>query len=152
MLNIRPIFALAVIACFSSCGGRSSLSPFSSDGCTLFPDESKITGTDWCECCFSHDIAYWKGGTSEQRKLADLKLKECVEATTGNSILANVMYEGVRKGGSPYFVNWYRWGYGWEYERKYKALSAEEEEMASELLKEYYKSGKKGVCAIKTVT
>ena len=36
------------------------------------------------------------------------------------------MYEGVRFGGSPYFYNWYRWGYGWGYERGYGELSIEE--------------------------
>jgi hypothetical protein len=36
----------------------------------------------------------------------------------------------VRFGGSPYFYNWYRWGYGWSYLRndrgKYQALTEDE--------------------------
>lgn len=57
------------------------------------------------------------------------------------------MYEGVRFGGSPYFYNWYRWGYGWGYDRKYAALSKAENARAKELLQAYYAANKQSYCA-----
>ena len=64
----------------------------------------------------------------------------------GNVALAMLMYEGVRFGGSPYFYNWYRWGYGWSYDRKYQALTIDEHEHADELVEEYFATVKKPVC------
>jgi len=116
----------------------SCLSDFSSDGCSLFPDRSLINSDDWCECCLEHDIAYWQGGTHAQRLEADEKLRDCVLEKTGNQALAEAMYQGVRFGGSPYFYNWYRWGYGWSYERKYQALTLEEQRLVSDKLVKYF--------------
>ena len=129
------------------CSSDQQLSPFSSDGCSLFPDSSIITGADWCTCCFEHDIAYWKGGTEAEREAADRALQACVEARTGNTVLARAMYEGVQAGGSPYFYNWYRWGYGWSYERKYQALTPSELKTADALLQQYYDGQPAAVCA-----
>ena len=66
----------------------------------------------------------------------------------GNVALAMLMYEGVRFGGSPYFYNWYRWGYGWSQDRKYQALTSEERQHADELVEEYFATVKKPVCPI----
>ena len=115
-----------------------SLSDFTSDGCSLFPDRSLINSDDWCECCLEHDVAYWQGGTEAQRVIADQMLRDCVLEKTGNQALAEAMYQGVRFGGSPYFYNWYRWGYGWSYQRKYQELSIEEQRLVSEKLVEYF--------------
>lgn len=122
------------------------LKPFSSDGCSLFPDADLLTDQDWCDCCLHHDVAYWKGGTEEQREQADNNLRDCVEEKTRNPVLASVMYEGVRVGGSPYFYNWYRWGYGWPYERKYQRLTAEEEALAQKLVDQFWRSDNVDVC------
>lgn len=130
------------------CSGDSVLSPFASDGCSLFPDASLISTNDWCDCCFAHDIAYWRGGTRSQRQLADDALKACVEEKTQNTLLASLMYEGVRFGGSPYFYNWYRWGYGWGYDRKYQTLSAAEIKRADALLEEYFSTAQPSICDI----
>ena len=54
------------------------------------------------------------------------------------------MYQGVRFGGSPYFYNWYRWGYGWSYERKYQKLTLEEQRLVSDKLFEYFEQTKDG--------
>jgi len=136
--------AIAVLA--ASCSSDSGLRPFSSDGCSLFPDRSLINEDDWCSCCFEHDILYWRGGTSEEREAADQELKKCVFEKTQNEALATLMYEGVHVGGSPYFYSWYRWGYGWDYERKYQALTQSEVKLAEELLEDYF-SGESGqVC------
>ena len=106
-----------------------------------------INADDWCSCCFEHDIEYWRGGTYEEREAADLKLRNCVSEKTQNETLATLMYEGVRVGGSPYFYNWYRWGYGWDYERKYQSLTRSEHEMAEKLLDDYFSSEPTPVCA-----
>jgi hypothetical protein len=131
-----------------ACSPDSGLRPFSSDGCSLFPDSSLISKADWCSCCFEHDLAYWRGGTSEERKAADTRLKDCVSGKTGNETLATLMYEGVRFGGSPYFYNWYRWGYGWNYNRKYEPLTQGEQKRADELVDAYFASAGESVCPI----
>jgi hypothetical protein len=92
-----------------------NLSPFTSDGCSLFPDKDYQRGDSWCACCIEHDYAYWKGGTDAERLAADRALAECVRKSTGDSALAQLMYSGVRAGGSEVFPTWYRWGYGWPY-------------------------------------
>ncbi len=133
-------------ALISGCSSDTPLRPFASDGCSLFPDESWLTGADWCACCFEHDIAYWRGGTAAEREAADLALRECVAARTGDENLAAAMHAGVRAGGSPYFYNWYRWGYGWGYERKYAPLTPVERDRADVLLEQYYEAGNPAGC------
>jgi hypothetical protein len=114
------------------------LSDFTSDGCSLFPDSSLIHADDWCECCLEHDIAYWRGGTEAERLAADKALRDCVLQQTGDAQLAEAMYIGVRMGGSPYFKNWYRWGYGWNYARKYQTLTKEEKALAEAKLQAFF--------------
>jgi len=139
------LVASVAIGCSST---ESELRPFSSDGCSLFPDSSLISESDWCSCCFEHDLAYWRGGTAAEREQADSVLKDCVAEKAGNESLAIMMYEGVRLGGSPYFYSWYRWGYGWGYERKYQALSPAEVETADSLIKKYFAANEVSACPI----
>lgn len=113
------------------------LADFTSDGCSLFIDGTFENPELWKECCLLHDMAYWRGGTEEERKQADLAFKACVEKKTGDPILANLMYEAVRAGGAPHFPTWYRWGYGWPLGRGYQALTPEEEKLAEQKLKDY---------------
>ena len=146
-LNTFYLFLCIII---SACSNRSELSPFASDGCSLFPDSFVITKKDWCECCFQHDVAYWQGGTELQREKADVALKQCVLEKTDDKTLAKVMYDGVRFGGSPYFYNWYRWGYGWSYlsngRGKYQALTDNELEQVKMLTEQYLASNKNNYC------
>jgi len=81
------------------------LKPFKTDGCSMFPDHK------WRDCCVTHDKAYWKGGTKEQRKVADKKLYKCVKSK-GYKIVAVLMYIGVRIGGVSYLPTPWRWGFG----------------------------------------
>jgi hypothetical protein len=67
------------------------------------------------------------GGTAEQRLEVDLRLKACVIEKITNKALAFLMYQGVRVGGSPYLNTSFRWGYGWEYVRKYQPLTVLEQ-------------------------
>lgn len=80
--------------------------PFTTDGCTLSPD-----GT-WQACCVEHDMIYWCGGSAEERRQSDARLRACVVGNGGRRI-ASIMYAGVRLGGSPWWPAYWRWGYGW---------------------------------------
>jgi len=124
----------------------AELKPFTSDGCSLFPDGTPKDRAAWCGCCFDHDIAYWQGGTAEDREKADDALRGCVLLRTGDKALADAMRLGVRAGGHPVSVMWYRWGYGWDLGRGYKALTEDEKRQAAALLEEYRKSRPAGFC------
>ncbi len=111
---------------------RITLKPFSSDGCSLFPDGTLKQRELWLNCCTAHDKAYWAGGTQEQRREADEALKQCV-ADVGEPHIAELMLQGVRVGGSPHWPTSFRWGYGWPFGRGYKPLSDEEKQLVENL-------------------
>lgn len=133
------VFALVVSlsACVSMQVEQFSLRPFSTDGCSLFPDRAYINKKDWCACCVAHDLAYWRGGDAEARLAADVALRDCVLKSTNNKALAELMFVGVRAGGGPYFFTPYRWGYGWQFGRAYSPLNADELALAERLDAEY---------------
>ena len=146
---MNRFFLANVLACVLLTGGRataSDLNEFTSDGCSLFPDGTLRDRTLWCNCCFNHDIAYWRGGSEDERKEADKALRACVLDRTGNKALAEMMYDGVRVGGSPVFPTWYRWGYGWKYGRGYKPLTGEEPKQVADMLDRYKKTRPSGYC------
>lgn len=103
------------------------LKPFTTDGCSAFPDGDRSQNAKWIDCCIRHDFAYWKGGTVKEREKADAELKQCVEEL-GEKNISLLMHLGVRLGGSPFYPTWYRWGYGWPYLRGYEPLSEEEQQ------------------------
>ncbi len=146
MYKILGLFTLLML--FSSGCWGENIKPFSSDGCSLFPDASLITKIDWCDCCYQHDLAYWRGGTKEQRNQADLALKQCIMDKTENKHLANMMFKGVQFGGSPYFYTWYRWGYGWSYGRGFTELNRGEIKQADDALILYAKTSTKQACPL----
>ena len=98
---------------------ESKLHPFTTDGCTMFPDGK------WLQCCIEHDKKYWVGGTLEDRKTADQELKKCV-IEDSNKVTGLIVYLGVRFGGRPVYSTHFRWGYGWKEKRDYSPLSNEE--------------------------
>ena len=122
--------------CFLSSCSSGELKPFTSDGCSSFPDGTIDQQTLWLNCCIKHDLSYWKGGTYQQRYTADLALEQCV-ADIGEPDVAKIMLAGVRVGGGPYFPTTYRWGYGWPYPRGYKALTASEKQQVTQKLNEF---------------
>jgi hypothetical protein len=124
----------------------ADLKDFTSDGCSLFPDGTTRRRAQWCDCCFAHDIAYWRGGTESERKKADEELRDCVRKRTGSGAMASLMYEGVRKGGHPAFPTWYRWAYGWDYGRGYQPLTDEEQKQVKNKLEEYTGKHPAGYC------
>lgn len=149
MLN--PLKTLCIgfgIALASSTSYAENISPFTSDGCSAFPNGNMEQQSLWLNCCVMHDLAYWQGGTYEERVTADAELASCV-ADTGESEISKLMHAGVRVGGSPYFPMPYRWGYGWPYPRGYKELSKEEKNHAKQQLKNFIKLLTKAESALK---
>ena len=144
--KLRWLIPAAIILLGGGCATGKGLRPFSSDGCSLFPDGALNAPGLWCDCCFTHDISYWQGGTSADRLLADQALRQCVLERTADSALATMMYDGVRLGGHPAFPTWYRWGYGWPYGRGYAPLQAAEERQVQEKLDAYLARHPRGYC------
>tara|TARA_B100000963_G_scaffold361561_2_gene397691 strand:- start:8605 stop:9036 length:432 start_codon:yes stop_codon:yes gene_type:complete len=135
---VSKMSLVSVFFCLLGCNeSKKELADFTSDGCSLFINGTFANPDLWEDCCTLHDMAYWRGGTEEERKQADLAFRSCVEKKTGNSELAEVMYQAVRTGGEPYFPTWYRWGYGWPVGRGYRAISPEEEKMVEQKLRKF---------------
>lgn len=122
---IRACFFLFLLS--SATASADELKPFTTDGCSVFPDGSIKHQSLWVNCCIRHDLAYWKGGTYDERLVADQTLQQCV-ASVGEPEIAQIMLAGVRVGGSPYFPTFYRWGYGWDFPRGYQGLSESEQQ------------------------
>jgi hypothetical protein len=124
-INImRYIFTFSLLL-LSLTLSAEEIQPFTSDGCSAFPDGTFTENELWLSCCTAHDYAYWQGGTYDERLIADKALQHCV-AKVGQPEVATLMLFGVRIGGSPYFPTTFRWGYGWSYPRWYQALTEEE--------------------------
>ena len=102
-----------------------TLKPFTSDGCSAFPDGTLKQEELWLSCCKKHDFDYWKGGTYQQRLQSDIQLKHCV-TNVGEPEIAVLMLSGVRVGGTPYLPTSFRWGYGWSYPKMYGELTLDE--------------------------
>ncbi len=117
------LLTLLAVAALPVCG--DTLRPFTTDGCSMFPDGTYQQQSLWMECCIRHDLAYWKGGTKQERLAADQTLEQCV-TQVGEPEIAKLMLAGVRIGGSPFFPTSYRWGYGWSYQRGYAPLTEQE--------------------------
>lgn len=130
----------------TACASTQGLQPFTTDGCSLFPDRSLVSTSDWCGCCLAHDLAYWRGGTAQERIQADQDLKSCVLAASASPELADLMFLGVRTGGGPYSLTPYRWGYGWPLGRPYGPLSSTEKIQASALRTQYASTNPALVC------
>lgn len=131
---LRALLWLCLLIVSPAC--VAELKPFTSDGCSVFPDGTLSEQKLWLACCTQHDFEYWKGGTYEQRLKSDQKLKSCV-AEVGQPEVAAIMLLGVRVGGSPYLPTEFRWGYGWPYPREYKPLTPEEIAQVKLLAKDY---------------
>jgi len=122
-MRFRLVVSLLVFTIpVSNAGG---LKPFSSDGCSAFPDGTPKEKQLWLACCTKHDLAYWQGGSYDERLRADKSLRQCV-ATVGKPHIAKLMLAGVRVGGTPYLPTSFRWGYGWPYPKLYGELIEEE--------------------------
>ncbi len=85
------------------------------NNCTGF-----VNGT-WGHCCYEHDILYWIGGTYQDRKNADTRLKQCVNVSRGPG---DIMYEGVRRFGFEF------WSAAWGHV-SFSALTQEERDLVN---------------------
>jgi len=130
--KLMRIFIYLLFTLVSVSAQAETIKPFTSDGCSMFPDGTFEQKKLWLSCCTAHDYAYWQGGSYEERLFADEQLQLCV-ANVGQPQIANLMLAGVRVGGSPYLPTSFRWGYGWSYPRFYKALTAEEKRQIPKL-------------------
>lgn len=103
----------AELRCVERRGGEAFLpqNAFRTDGCTLWPD------SEWQSCCVEHDMTYWCGGSSEERKESDTEIRRCV-AETGHPVIGALMSGVIRVSGSRVFPTPWRWGYGWPWPRK----------------------------------
>jgi len=137
MSNHCLAYSLISLCLSVKCVGAAELADFSSDGCSQFPDGTFTQQDLWCDCCITHDIAYWQGGNRQQKKQADEALRQCVLQKTDNKLLADTMYYGVTLGGSPVFPVWYRWGYGWRYGRGFQSLNEYEQQQVTDQLQQY---------------
>jgi hypothetical protein len=147
-LPFESSLAAALLAGLAGCAAAPApaLAPFTTDGCSLFPNRAPIGAADWCGCCVAHDLAYWRGGTEDERLAADRELERCVTDAVHEPALATAMFAGVRAGGSPYFVTPYRWAYGWPYGRGYQPLDARERAQAATLQAEYLAGAAAPMC------
>lgn len=91
--------------------------PFYSDGCSAWPDGDLYT------CCLEHDIAYWCGGSEEDRRQADRRLQACADVQDPGQ--SGLVYAGVRVGGAPWLPLPWRWGYGHPYGSGYSDSSSD---------------------------
>ena len=133
-------YVLLTFITFLSPAKASQIKPFTSDGCSAFPEGTLKQKELWLRCCTIHDLAYWQGGTYQQRIDADIALKQCV-AAVGQKEIAVLMLAGVRVGGSPFFPTSFRWGYGWPYPKFYGELSEEEQaQIKQQLASSEYKT------------
>jgi len=125
MIKSPIIIALiiSVSSCYAHATAPNTLNPFTTDGCSLFPDGSLSNDSLWLHCCRAHDFDYWQGGTQSQRVASDKRLQHCVEQVSPFG-LGVMMYLGVRIGGSPMWPTSFRWGYGWNASREYSPISA----------------------------
>jgi len=112
------VLLLLFISLLSTITNAEQIKPFTSDGCSSFPDGTVAQEELWLSCCIDHDKSYWQGGSYQQRLDADLALKRCV-ADVGETAIAELMLSGVRVGGSPYWPTQFRWGYGYPYPHGY---------------------------------
>ncbi|MEZ4104086.1 MAG: hypothetical protein R3B60_02240 [Candidatus Paceibacterota bacterium] len=87
---------------------------FKQDGCTLFPD--KVFGSDFSEACLKHDIAYWHGGSEEERKKADTELRlNIADSGISGYYLQYFVYYGTQIFGDTWLTRLFEanWGFGW---------------------------------------
>ncbi len=143
--RVRRLVLLLAPWLLAACATLSAPpAPFTTDGCSLFPDRAPAGQADWCDCCLAHDLAYWRGGTAEQRLAADQALRACVARRSGSHALAEAMFVGVRAGGGPELRTPFRWGYAWAYGRGYRPLS-EAEGVALQRLEDDYRATNPGL-------
>jgi hypothetical protein len=117
---LLKIISLCLLMLPFTVSQANEIKPFKTDGCSMWMDGPPLYPNLWRHCCVAHDLAYWQGGTKEQRSMADNAIQACVLEAAESKGMANYMHGMIRWGGSPYWMSLYRWGYGWNYWEKMK--------------------------------
>jgi len=105
---------------------QTQLKPFVTDYCTAYVEGTREQPNLWKHCCEEHDLYFWAGGSLEDRKTSDLRLKSCVEKT-GARTQAVLIYTAVSIGGSsPIRFKTKQWGHAWEGRQRYVSLTEDE--------------------------
>lgn len=133
-LNIRAWYCIVLLIPSILCA--EEIKPFTTDGCSAFPGGTVEQQSLWTHCCIRHDLAYWKGGSYQERLEADEVLSTCV-SKVGEPEIAEIMLAGVRVGGSAYLPTPFRWGYGWSFPKKYRRLNDSEKREVQKKLKQF---------------
>jgi hypothetical protein len=88
--------------------------PFVFDGCTLFLDG--FLDSSFLSACLEHDIAYYYGGSKEERLMADRVFKEAIgQSGKAGMVFKYPMYWGVRLLGDSFIARSQNanWGSGY---------------------------------------
>lgn len=108
--------------------------PFATDYCTAYAEGTREKPDLWKHCCVEHDLYFWAGGSRDDRKATDLRLKHCVEST-GQVRIARLIYAAVSLGGSsPIRFKTKEWGNAFEKRERYLSLTTEETSLLVEQL------------------
>lgn len=91
----------------------------------MSPDGHFKNPVAYLPCCLEHDIAYWGGGTEEEKEDADWEFFVCL-LSEADIASAAVYHNAVKIGGDPRLRSDYRWGYGWKDRFDFQALTEEE--------------------------
>jgi hypothetical protein len=111
-----------------------TLNEFKTDYCTMYKEGPANDPEAWKDCCLEHDMYYWAGGTIKERKVADLRLKECVE-DLGYPLEAKLIYSGVLLGHLSPIKSKYPWNNGWKGKRQYLSLTTSERQQVEMMIK-----------------
>ena len=136
---MRILLLAAGLFCAAT-ASAAELRPFKTDGCTGYADGTRKKPGLWKHCCVEHDLGFWAGGDSRERRLTDERLRDCI-AATGEKLQAEIIYLGVRLGSySPMKIRGMQWGNAWSpwATRKEKLLSGEIDSLEDEILREIY--------------
>ncbi len=92
------------------------LKPFTTDGCSSFPDGTLSQPTLWRHCCVVHDIDYWMAGENSIRLNSNSALGICVNESLNHNYefpFGLAMAIGTNLGGSQKLPTSWKWSYGW---------------------------------------
>lgn len=127
----KKISQILLLLSFSHlCFSNEIIREFHSDYCTFL----NIKDPQVEKCCYTHDLYYWVGGRSEDRKQVDLDFKECISGHD-KKLLALIMYSGVKAGSlSPWKFTGKQWGNAWGDQVRGQRLHLDEIESAEQSL------------------
>jgi hypothetical protein len=122
MKILKLFIFLTILFLAHSLYAEVKLSPFETDGCTMFVNGTIDRPDLWKHCCVEHDLRYWFGGSQADIDKTDLRLKSCVEKVASVT-WGTLIYNGVRAGHYSPIKNKSQWGWGWNSNRAKTSLT-----------------------------